>query len=270
MHALQQRPPGVFAGVRFVLTDMDETLTHQGRLAAATYHALEQLQQAGIRVIPVTAAPAGWCDQMARMWPVDGVIGENGGFFFRRDGQHGLARRFWHGEYTEAVMQALRDKRDDLRRRLPWATLSDDQPFRLTSLAFAREDDPARERELAAAMREAGLDVTVNNLWVLGWIGGYDKLAAARRVLEQEYAVGDALAQEVLAYSGDSINDAPMFAHYRHTLGVSTIRQCLEQLPKAPAWISDGPGGAGFIEFAHAILADRAAAPVPASPGELA
>lgn len=70
-----------FDSVRFVLTDMDETLTYQGRLAAATYTALERLQTHGIRVIPVTAAPAGWCDQMARMWPVDGVIGENGGFF---------------------------------------------------------------------------------------------------------------------------------------------------------------------------------------------
>ena len=70
-----------FKHVRFVLTDMDETLTYKGRLAAETYMALERLQNAGVKVIPVTAAPAGWCDQMARMWPVDGVIGENGGCF---------------------------------------------------------------------------------------------------------------------------------------------------------------------------------------------
>ncbi|WP_050470084.1 HAD-IIB family hydrolase [Herbaspirillum chlorophenolicum] len=257
MRNLHQRPARTFAGVRFVLTDMDETLTYQGRLSAATYQALEDLQQAGIRVIPVTAAPAGWCDQMARMWPVDGVIGENGGFFFRRDGQHGLARSFWHGDYTAAVMQQLLDKGEGIRRRIAAATLADDQPFRQTSLAFARNSDAGLERELAAAMREAGLDVTVNNLWVLGWIGGYDKLAAARKVLEEEYAVGETQAQETLAYSGDSLNDAPMFAHYRHTVGVSTVRQCAGQLPKAPAWITENPGGAGFVEFAQAILEDR-------------
>ena len=67
--------------IRFVLTDMDETLTYKGRLQARTYQSLEMLQHAGIKVIPVTAASAGWADQMARMWPVDGVIAENGGLF---------------------------------------------------------------------------------------------------------------------------------------------------------------------------------------------
>src|SRR5471032_3625010 len=87
-----------FKDIRFVLTDMDETLTFKGRLAAETYNALERLQRADIRVIPVTAAPAGWCDQMARMWPVDGVIGENGGLYFRRgEGPHEVIREFWHG-----------------------------------------------------------------------------------------------------------------------------------------------------------------------------
>ncbi len=94
-----------FDSVRFVLIDMDETLTYQGRLAAATYTALERLQAYGIRVIPVTAAPAGWCDQMARMWPVDGVIGENGGLFFQRAvGGHELRRHFWHSETEEELV----------------------------------------------------------------------------------------------------------------------------------------------------------------------
>ena len=58
---------------------MDETLTYLGRLSAQTYDALERLQNANIVILVVTAAPAGWCDQMARMWPIDGVISENGG-----------------------------------------------------------------------------------------------------------------------------------------------------------------------------------------------
>ncbi|MGQ7932214.1 HAD family hydrolase [Paraburkholderia sp. D1E] len=81
MQPLSLAPFHQFSTVQFVLTDMDETLTYKGRLAASTYLALERLQANGIRVIPVTAAPAGWCDQMARMWPVDGVIAENGGLF---------------------------------------------------------------------------------------------------------------------------------------------------------------------------------------------
>jgi hypothetical protein len=49
-----------FKNVRYVLTDMDETLTYLGRLSAQTYDALERLQNANIVILVVTAAPAGW------------------------------------------------------------------------------------------------------------------------------------------------------------------------------------------------------------------
>ena len=105
MQLLASAPPTTFAGVRLVLTDMDETLTYRGRLSAHTYDALERLQDAGVLVIPVTAAPAGWCDQMARMWPVDGVIGENGGLFFRRSADgHGVTRSFWHTDVEQSAL----------------------------------------------------------------------------------------------------------------------------------------------------------------------
>jgi len=257
MTPIQERPPGIFSSVRFLLTDMDETLTFNGRLAAATYAALEQLQQAGICVIPVTAAPAGWCDQMARMWPVNGVIGENGGFFFRRENHgHGLKRSFWHGEQSADVMPRLLAIGHDIMRRIPLARFAEDQAFRLTSLAFARTGDAALEQEIVVALADEGLNTTINNLWILAWTGTYDKLAAARKVLEEEYQIDDATAQQSLLYSGDSVNDAPMFMHYRHTVGVSTVRQYLAQLPKAPAWITDGPGGSGFVQAARAVLDD--------------
>lgn len=257
MTPIQDRPHGHFSSVRFVLTDMDETLTFNGRLAAATYAALEQLQQAGICVIPVTAAPAGWCDQMARMWPVNGVIGENGGFFFKRDSHgHGVERIFWHGQQRAAILAQLQAAGQRIMQQIPQVKLADDQCFRLTSLAFARTGDAALDQAICAALAAEGLDATVNNLWILAWSGGYDKLSASRRILQDIYDTDDATAQQALLYSGDSLNDAPMFLHYRHTVGVSTIRQCLTQLPKAPQWITAGPGGSGFVEAARAVLHD--------------
>ena len=67
--------------VSAVLTDIDDTLTEHGRLPAAAYAALERLRAAGLIVVPVTGRPAGWCDLIARQWPVDGVVGENGAFY---------------------------------------------------------------------------------------------------------------------------------------------------------------------------------------------
>ena len=76
MKPFSQFPPALSRQVRFVLTDVDDTLTDGPRLPASAYAAIERLQGAGITVIPVTAAPAGWCDLIARMWPIGAVIGE--------------------------------------------------------------------------------------------------------------------------------------------------------------------------------------------------
>ena len=58
-----------------------------GSCRAVAYAALERLRAAGLLVVPVTGRPAGWCDHIARMWPVDAVVGENGAFWFRHDAQ---------------------------------------------------------------------------------------------------------------------------------------------------------------------------------------
>ncbi|MGY8707472.1 hypothetical protein RAD16_17165 [Bradyrhizobium sp. 18BD] len=151
MQLLSKADRLAFRDVRFVLTDMDETLTFGGHLAAQTYLALERLQMAGVRVIPVTAAPAGWCDQMARMWPVDGVIGENGGFFFQRSDCHdGLERIFWHPvEHRQSITDRLAGIGAQVRATVSGAILAEDQPFRLTSVAFAQPDSSATATQLS-------------------------------------------------------------------------------------------------------------------------
>src|SRR5690242_4106527 len=85
MQPLSRAPRALLAGVKAVLTDIDDTLTLHGRLPAEAFDALWKLRRAGIKVVPITGRPAGWCDLIARQWPVDGVVGENGAFYFRYD-----------------------------------------------------------------------------------------------------------------------------------------------------------------------------------------
>ena len=259
---LSLAPALQFSTVRFVLTDMDETLTYQGRLHANTYTALERLQTHGICVVPVTAAPAGWCDQMARMWPVDGVIAENGGLFLRRSSDgHSIERHYWHPLASfEDVRKRLHLISQIVEKAVPQARQADDQAFRLTSLAYRRTGTDVDDR-IVDALIGAGADATINNLWVLGWIGGYDKLSMSLRVLAETFGISAEVATELVAYSGDSTNDAPMFGFFKHTAGVSTVVDYLSQLPVPPAWVTSGPGGAGFVEFADAILGARLNAP---------
>ena len=243
MEDLASAPRGTFKGVRFVLTDMDETLTYEGRLSGATYAALEKLRNTALSVIVVTAAPAGWCDQMARMWPVDGVIGENGGFIFRRGGNYGLLRHFWHGGDQRTQLQEIGNR---IRARVPDAVFADDQPFRMSSLAFTRPENEKSRAAILAAIRDAGLRATENNLWILGWLGDFDKLAMTRRVLAD-------VDDRAICYMGDSENDAPMFRTFEHTIGMSTVRG--QPLSSYPRWVTRAPGGAGFVEAAEAVLA---------------
>src|ERR1700751_1770769 len=120
------------AEIRFVLLDIDDTLTTEGLLAGAAYAPVEELSRHGLRVIPVTGRPAGWCDMIARFWPVDGVIGENGAFYFRHDP---VARKMVRRVIATAAERAAnRRKLDALGERIlsevPGAAISADQLYR--------------------------------------------------------------------------------------------------------------------------------------------
>lgn len=257
MRPLAQSVSADFAGVDFVLTDMDDTLTYRGRLPARTYDAMERLETGGIKVIPVTAGPAGWCDQMVRMWPVDAVIGENGGVSMLR-AEGGAERTLWDEATPFAEQQErLRVLNERVQTQLPSAHLAADQPFRLTSLAFDRPLTAEESAELCIALRSCGAQATVNSLWVLGWLGAYDKLIAVRRFMARTYGIDIDAQRDRIVYVGDSTNDAPMFAHFPRSVGVSTVIEYLSQSDQPPAWITLGPGGAGFVEVADAVLAAR-------------
>jgi HAD superfamily hydrolase (TIGR01484 family) len=122
------RPLGVF-------TDIDDTLTTDGYLPAAAYAALERLQSENIRVVPVTGRPAGWCDMIARFWPVDGVVGENGAFYFRYErGERRMIRRYAVAANIRARdRQRLHELAAQIVATVPGCAVAADQASRLIS-----------------------------------------------------------------------------------------------------------------------------------------
>jgi HAD superfamily hydrolase (TIGR01484 family) len=260
MEPLSGLPGALGRAIRFVLTDVDDTLTANGRLAAATYDALDRLQRASIKVIPVTAAPAGWCDGMARMWPVDAVIAENGGLSFVRDGL-GVRRRYFQDEAERRAGQLrLLALGERIAASVPGAALAPDQPYREATLAISFADEGQRRDGGALAlamMKAAGARATVNSLWVLGWFGAFDKLEMTRALLPEEFGIELEAAREQVFYVGDSINDEPMFGFFPHAAGVTTISDYAARMTSLPRWIAAGGGGAGFVEVADALLAGR-------------
>lgn len=256
MESFEGLPGEIRERIRYVLTDVDDTLTDGPRLPAATYTAIESLQNAGITVIPVTAAPAGWCDLMCRMWPVGAVIGENGGLCFRRDPAHcGTLRDYWlDARERDNAMRRLATLADEITAAVPGADIAHDQRYRETTLAFANCGAAVPSDEIAARLRQAGAAATINSVWVLGWFGGFDKLAMARRIMRQHFALDIDRQPDACLYVGDSLNDAPMFGFFPHSVGVSTVCRYLDRLPTPPRWVTEGAGGTGFVEVAEALL----------------
>jgi len=250
-------PPERLRRVRFVLTDVDDTLTVGARLPAATYDALERLAAAGLTVVPVTAAPSGWCDVMARMWPVAAVIGENGGLCFRYRPERGAAdRHYWlPAAEREPARQRLLELAAGIAAAVPQSRLAPDQRYRETTLAFARDGGDAAA--ILARLAAAGARTAVNSLWVLGWFGDFDKLAMARRILRELFALDLAADADAVLYVGDSPNDEPMFGFFENSVGVATVAHHLDRLAAPPKWVTRGGGGTGFVEIADALIAAR-------------
>lgn len=251
--------------VEVVLTDIDDTLTLDGRLPAIAYAALERLREAGLKVVPITGRPAGWCDHIARMWPVDGVVGENGAFWFRHDPDRGrLVRRFLADEATRAANRArLAVLRDRILAEVPGTALASDQLYREADLAIDFCEDvpplgPDAVRRIVALFEEAGAVAKVSSIHVNGWFGAYDKLTMTRLFLNEAFGIDLDEAEPRCVFAGDSPNDAPMFAFFRNGVGVANIRRFLDQIVTPPAWITAAAGGHGFAELADALLAARA------------
>ncbi len=247
------------ARLRGLLFDIDETLTTEGRLTAEAYAAMEQLQRAGRLVVPITGRPAGWCDHIARMWPVDGVVGENGAFYFRRrDGR--LLKRYQDDERARAEKRARLER---IGRRIvasvPGCALASDQAYRETDLAIDFcEDVPALPLEtaerIAGLMRAEGLTAKISSIHVNGWFGAYDKLAMTRLLLAEQFSLDLDAANAQLAFAGDSPNDAPMFAFFEHSVGVANVARFAGRLAAEPAYVTRGAAGAGFAELVAHLL----------------
>ncbi|HMG60730.1 MAG TPA: HAD-IIB family hydrolase [Burkholderiales bacterium] len=246
-------------GVRAVLVDIDETLTTAGKLTGDAYAALERLHAAGRIVVPVTGRPAGWCDHIARMWPVDAVVGENGAFYF-----HFSEGRLHHRFLEDSAERAQKRARlDGIARRIlaevPGCALAADQPYRETDLAIDYcEDVPplaldAAER-IAGLMRDAGLNAKISSIHVNGWFGGYDKLSTSRVLFSERFGLDLDRSNREFVFVGDSQNDAPMFAFFQNSVGVANVRRFEGRLAASPKYVTGAASGAGFVELAEHLL----------------
>jgi HAD superfamily hydrolase (TIGR01484 family) len=264
MTPLSDCPRAVLAGIRGVLTDIDETVSTRSRLTAEAYGAMQALQQAGLLVIPVTGRPAGWCDLIARFWPVDAVVGENGAFWMWHDDKAGkLKTRFIQSDAERDEGRRRLDRvRVEVLQAVPGCDIASDQPYRLADLAVDFcEDVPALPRSdverIVRIFEKHGAHAKVSSIHVNGWFGDYDKLTTSRAMMRELFGVDMDADKERWMFSGDSPNDSPMFGFFPNAVGVANVRAFADAMPSLPRWITAASSGAGFVELVKALLEAR-------------
>lgn len=264
MQPVKECPVETLRQLRAVLCDIDDTLTWQGRLPAVAYQALEQLRDIGLIVVPITGRPAGWCDHIARMWPVDGIVGENGAFYFRYEqDSRKMRRHYWR---TAQQRQDDRARLDSIKARIlaevPGAAVATDQAFREADLAIDFCEDvhhlsASQIERIVEVFQSAGATAKVSSIHVNGWFGDYDKLTMTKRMFGQVFSIDIESSTAAVAFVGDSPNDAPMFNFFPNAVGVANVREHMDFLTATPRWVTENSGGFGFAEFANAVVMAR-------------
>ncbi len=244
--------------IEYVLTDIDDTMTNDGQLGSRAYDALWKLHDAGLKVIPITGRPAGWCEMIARFWPVAGVVGENGGLYFRHDKK--MQRWFFSDEKTinENQTKLMKIKKQILEQ-VPGSAVASDQFCRMMDLAidFCEDVTPLDKtavNQIVAIFTQHGAQAKISSIHVNGWFGDYDKVKTSFHVLKEQFQLDDSTILKKCVFIGDSPNDEPMFEKFLHSFGVANIKNFSGQMKFLPQYISPSRGGDGFAEIADRII----------------
>jgi HAD superfamily hydrolase (TIGR01484 family) len=248
--------------VRGVCFDIDDTVTTRGILDPLAYAALHELAHAGLKLIAVTGRPLGWAELVARQWPVDAAVGENGAGYFART-PSGVRAGFWDDEATRTQQRGVLDRiLSRVAREMPHVRSSDDSWARRCDLAFDvnehRSLAAADIEALAALVRAEGATVSVSSVHLHAQLGGHDKAQGVARAASELFAMNADEVREAFLFVGDSGNDAAAFAWFAHTAGVANVVDHLARIPVPPRYVANARTGLGFAEIAHILLERRA------------
>lgn len=248
--------------LRYILTDIDDTITYRGKMIPEALQALWDAHEAGLKIIPVTGGSAGWADTFLRRWPVDGIITESGALAYWFE--DGVKKTFIHPslEDIDDYHQRLEALKDQILTDVPAAKVSTDQDFRLYDLAIDYHDETPYlsqddvEAVLACCEKHAA-HTGVSSIHINCWFGDFDKLSMVKEFLNLRYALSEREMKDQVFYCGDAVNDSPLFGFFPASGAVENIIPVLDHLSSLPSYITRGVGGKGFSAIVKTILEKR-------------
>jgi HAD superfamily hydrolase (TIGR01484 family) len=221
------------------------------------------LHDSGVRVIPITGRPAGWCDLICRQWPVAGVVGENGAFAYFMDGEHLRSLNHPSTPEPDANRGRLAEIAEQVYHEVPGTRPSKDQFSRLYDIAVDfREEPPLLDLESARRIKSIfeshGAQARISSIHVNAWFGAYNKVSMTRLFLADRFGfdLDDPAQNRTAVFVGDSPNDEPMFETFRNSIGVSNVTEYSRDMTHLPRYVTSGASASGFVEAVGALLTD--------------
>ena len=247
-----------------VLTDIDDTLTQDGRLPAAVYTMLERLAQAGLAIVPVTGRSAGWAHLILHHWPVEAVVAESGGITLYRDSAH-RPQRLWHDDPVRISDDRARIAKAAaaVLHEIPELVLANDNDFRLVDFAIDHSETlavpatPERIARAIAILKAAGLQARASSVHITVWRGDFDKAPTTLRYLAEIRGESIEVSRARWVFIGDAPNDESMFAAFPNSVAVANLLPQREHLTSLPAFVTRASHGDGFIELGQRLLLAR-------------
>ncbi len=261
MEPIKNFPKDKKSSITYLLSDIDDTITYKGRIPAIAFKALEDLDQAGIKVLPITGRPAGWCDHIARMWPVKGVVGENGALYFSYDiNAKKMIKRYFKSEQERTDdKKKLAVIEQKILKQVPGCVVSADQPYREADLAIDFSEDvqalPQSDiNKIVDIFEHEGATAKISSIHINGWFGNYDKLSMTKIMFKEVFNQDLDNIKENIVFAGDSPNDEPMFEYFPNSVGVANVLAFKDTLAFKPAWITQYDGGFGFAQLVKILV----------------
>jgi HAD superfamily hydrolase (TIGR01484 family) len=247
--------------LRGVLTDIDDTLTRAGTIEPVALDALRRLADAGVPVVAITGRPTGWCEALARDWPLAAIVAENGAVALIPEAD-GMRIEFEQDEATRASNTArLRAVAERILSEVPDARLARDSAGRVTDIAIDHGEFEHLDREridrVVRLMQDAGMVASVSSIHINGWFGAHNKLSGARWIVQRLYGRDLDAERDRWVYVGDSTNDQEMFDFFPISVGVANLLRFQSDLRLWPTYLTQRERGAGFAEVADTLLRAR-------------
>lgn len=245
-------------GLAGILFDLDDTLLDSGQLSERAYSSLHRLHEAGLVLLAVTGRPSGWGEVLARQWPVNGFVTENGAVaILKRDEELSII------EEVDPTQRALRRQRlmtlvSQMQAEFPELVAATDVGMRRSDFTFDvgeyhRVSGQIVDRAMGFARAHGALTVR-SSVHLHVTFDGSDKASGVVRLLHRHFGYDVTEARGAFAFIGDSENDESCMAGFKHSFAVANLRG---HPSVSPRFITHSERGNGFAEFAEFLLALR-------------